>query len=348
MVTRRHALWAPMSPSRNPVTALRSARYFAQHASIAIPALIVHAMAAARKRDIEPVAVESLDAIRTRYRALLETDVKQAHDGAYPWSLLFDWPLRDYASAAPGVLRDFLTLDTRRQKREWKLQEDDANEFPKYYRRQYHWQKGGYLTERSAKLYDLGVELLFIGGADVMRRQVIPPMTAAYRHHPRPRVLDVACGTGHTLAQIKTALPNAELSGIDLSPAYVAKAKAMCPEAAILTDDARALPFVDDTFDIVTSTYLFHEVPEADRRTVLAELARVVKPGGLVVLQDSAQLDDAPELAPFLHAFGREMHEPYYDNYLNDPLPGLLEGAGLRLEGERSDYLARTVWATAV
>ncbi len=346
MVARRRALWAPIFPSKNPVTAVRSARYFAQHASIAVPALVVHALAAMRKTDLEEIPYDAVDAIRVRYRQILEDDVTQAANGVYPWSLLFDWPVRQYARAVPGVLRDFFTMDKRRVDHEWSLNEPDADAFPKYYRRQYHWQKGGYLTDRSARLYDLGVELLFVGGADVMRRQVIPPMTADYANHDNPRILDVACGTGHTLGQIGMALPNAELHGVDLSPAYVRHAAKNAPSSAtLLVNDARCLPYPDDHFEVVTSTYLFHELPDACRTAVIEEMIRVAKPGGLIVIQDSAQLDDAPELAEFLHAFGRDMHEPYYESYLNDPLQDRLERAGLAIQSVRSQYLAKTVTA---
>ena len=49
----------------------------------------------------------------------------------------------------------------------------DLSAFPDYYLRNFHYQTGGYLSERSAKLYDQQVEVLFIGSADAMRRQAL-------------------------------------------------------------------------------------------------------------------------------------------------------------------------------
>ena len=62
---------------------------------------------------------------------------------------------------------------------EWKVVVKDR--YPAYYRRTFHWQTDGYFTEHSAEVYELGVELLFRGTADVMRRQIIPPVTRFIR-----------------------------------------------------------------------------------------------------------------------------------------------------------------------
>ena len=109
------------------------------------------------------------------------------------------------------------------------------------------------------------------------------------------------------------------LHGVDLSPAYIQRARKRLADVAELTlavENGEALPWADATFDIVTSVYLFHELPRNARRNVVREMLRVVKPGGLVVIEDSAQLAESPELATALHEFPREFHEPFYEDYL--------------------------------
>ncbi len=65
--------------------------------------------------------------------------------------------------------------------------------------------------------------------------------------------------------------------------------------------------------------YLFHELPEDVRKTVAAEIARVLKPGGILALSDSIQLADRPCLDAKLGMFG-SMNEPYHENYIRTNL----------------------------
>ena len=63
---------------------------------------------------------------------------------------------------------------------------------------------------------------------------------------------------------------------------------------------AEAMPFPDASFDAVTCVYLLHELPADARAAVAKEVARVLKPGGLLVVADSIQLGDRPRLDPHL------------------------------------------------
>ncbi|TMQ13438.1 MAG: class I SAM-dependent methyltransferase, partial [Deltaproteobacteria bacterium] len=221
--------------------------------------------------------------------------------------------------------------------------------YPAYYRRTFHWQTDGYFSDHSAEVYELGVEVLFRGTADVMRRQIIPPVTRAVRAAGgagRLRLLDVACGTGRTLHQLAVAHPALRLYGVDLSPAYVRLARrrlAEVAEVALAVENAEALPFADAAFDVVTSVYLFHELPRNTRRAVAREMFRVVRPGGLIVIEDSAQLAESAEIASALRAFPTEFHEPFYDDYLEDDLAALLGEVGFAVESVEPQLVAKVV-----
>jgi ubiquinone/menaquinone biosynthesis C-methylase UbiE len=297
---------------------------------------------------------EVLEGVRRRYRALLERDLDNVERGLYPRDLLFQIPLGDYLRALPSLLRDAPRTARRMRRGDYKdLPEGvDERQYPPYYRRNFHWQTDGYLSRRSAALYDLGVELLFHGTADVMRRQIIPPVTRFLAEQPGaarpPRLLDVACGTGRTLKQLAAAHPDLRYYGVDLSPYYVQEARRILADVAdlsLLVENAEALPFVDGYFDVVTSVYLFHELPVNARRRVLAEAHRVLRPGGLLVIEDSAQPSDSPQLAGALQSFPREFHEPFYDDYLRHDLAELAAAAGFVVDSVEPHLVAKVLVA---
>jgi len=301
-----------------------------------------------------PAAVQLL---RTRMEQLFERDFDDAEAGLYPRALIEALPWREYAKAVPKLLADLPRTRARIRAQQFDdLPEGSAERYPRYYARNFHFQTDGYLGHTSALLYDLQVEMLFSGTADAMRRRLVPPVVRFARAHEarlraegQPlRVLDVACGTGQLLRQLGQALPDASFTGVDLSPHYIAHARStLSPtlDISLLADNAEALPFPDGRFDAVTCLYLFHELPGDVRSRVLGEIARVVKPGGLVVLGDSLQLVDAPELDHELRTFPNRFHEPYYLGYVKEDLAERARKAGLVIEGLEQHFLTKVIVA---
>lgn len=332
-----------------PEAALRGA-YQARQASIRYPLLFAHSLVRGLlDRNIAPGEAAAL-ALKREYLALLERDLENAAAGVYPRELLFEFPLRDYAWALPRLVAELPRMALRVQRGGFRELPDDVDEsrFPAYFRRTFHWQSDGYLSRRSARLYDLSVEILFMGCADVMRRQLIPPV-AALKIPPakRPlRILDVGCGTGRALRQLARAVPGQQYFGVDLSPYYLEEARdvlADVPEVCLLAEDAEHLPFQDASFDVVTSCFLFHELPRSTRPRVLAEIFRVLRPGGLFVCEDSAQFAEAADLSEFLEAFARDMHEPFFHDYVRQDLAALTERAGFEVRTVERAWLAKVV-----
>jgi ubiquinone/menaquinone biosynthesis C-methylase UbiE len=105
---------------------------------------------------------------------------------------------------------------------------------------------------------------------------------------PAPqRVLDVGCGTGYALRRLAAALPEAKVfTGVDPAEQMVSVARESSddPRLSFLSGTAERLPVPDASFDLVISTTSFdHWV---DQRAGLAECARVLAPGGHLVLTD--------------------------------------------------------------
>ena len=112
------------------------------------------------------------------------------------------------------------------------------------------------------------------------------------------RVLDVGCGTGYLLRQAARRLPDAtDLAGIDAAPSMIQVARTASPDDARLrfsTGFAEELPYSAGSFDLVVSTTSFDHW--ADQRAGLVECARVLAPGGHLVVTDLFSLWLLPTL----------------------------------------------------
>ncbi len=333
--------------SRKVFVASRTARTAALHLGYA-------AYQRTMRKPAQPTP-EAAAALQRRLAALFEQDWADADAGFYPRALIQGLPWREFFEVTPKLLRDL--YGTRKRILAGKfddLPEDAApSRYPSYYARNFHFQSEGYLGHTSADLYDLQTELLFGGTADVMRRRLVPPVVRFAREagHSRTaplKILDVGCGTGRLLGMLGAALPDASLCGVDLSPHYIARARATLPRelnVSLLAENAEQLPFPPGHFDAVTCLFLLHELPGDIRAAILAELSRVVRPGGLVVLGDSLQLSDAPDLEAELLAFPKNFHEPYYLSYLRDDVATRLRAAGLEVTSGEAHFLTKVVTA---
>ena len=223
-----------------------------------------------------------------------------------------------------------------------------AQDLPDYYVQDFHFQTGGYLSEQSARLYDVQVETLFYGAAQAMRRAALPAIAAdiAGRDQRKMSLLDVACGTGRLLREMRLAWPALRLTGLDLSPAYLNEARrhmGKLRRADFLEGNAEAIPLPDASQDIVTCAFLFHELPPQVRRRVTAEIARVLKPGGLLVFIDSLQMGDRPGWDGLLETFPVRFHEPYFRHYAIDDLDEVFSAAGLVTAGQSLAFLSKVL-----
>ncbi len=223
-----------------------------------------------------------------------------------------------------------------------------AADVPDYYAQDFHYQTGGYLTEQSASIYDVQVETLFYGSADIMRRHALASISAelAGRDQRRSTLLDIACGTGRLLRQLRLAWPALNLTGLDLSQAYLDEtARYLAPlrPARLIAGNAESIPLPSASQDIVTAVFLYHELPPDIRRRVTAEIARVLKPGGLFVFVDSIQMGDRPGWDGLLEAFPVRFHEPYFRHYAIDDLETMFSDAGLAAQTSELAFLSKVM-----
>ena len=294
--------------------------------------------------------LRALEELRRGVDELLAADLRNVEVGHYPRELLFSFPFRAYLRTLPEALLDQPRIYWRARRGRWGDLPEAArpSAYPAYYRRNFHWQTDGWLSARSARLYDFSVELLFGGLADVMRRMALPPLLQGARRVPRPRVLDIGCGTGRFLGMVERALPAGRFVGVDMSPYYVAHARKMAPRRADMwfrTENAESMALGDRSFDAASSVYLFHELPKDVRRRVAGEAFRVLRPGARFVVCDASQLNDCGALRCFLERFPEVYHEPYFKGYVQDDLESLLAGCGFEIESSERHLFSKVVVA---
>ena len=132
-------------------------------------------------------------------------------------------------------------------------------------------------------VYDPIVNLM---GFDRARQELISAADIEPGHH----VLDIGCGTGTLVVKLKRQYPSAHVVGIDPDPKVLRRARTKATRAAVSVQldagFADQLPYKDDSFDRVFSSFMFHHLEEQERENMLREVLRVLKVNGSLHLVD--------------------------------------------------------------
>lgn len=268
--------------------------------------------------------------------ALFRRDLANVEAGIYPLPADHDGSLATLLHRSWLFFQDLPEVHRRRESggHSEVLSEETQGKRPRYYLQNFHFQSGGWMTEDSARRYDTQVEVLFNGSANAIRRQALPPLHEVFagRDQRSLRLLDVGCGTGRFLDFAKQAWPRLPVLGLDMSEAYIREARRHLSRwgwLKLIVGNGEALPVPDASQDAVTSIFMFHELPPKVRRTIFREFARVLKPGGRLVVVDSLQLGDKPDYDGLLELFPQNFHEPYYRSYIEEDFRGMAGDCGL-------------------
>jgi ubiquinone/menaquinone biosynthesis C-methylase UbiE len=268
--------------------------------------------------------------------ALWQQDLANVEAGVYPLPADHDGSWKMLLDRSRLFFEDLPAVHRRRESGDYSevLTEETRGKRPRYYLQNFHFQSGGWMTDESAQRYDTQVEVLFNGAANATRRQALPPLREVFAGHDQRRLmlLDVGCGTGRFLDFVKQAWPRLPVIGLDLSEAYVREAKrhlTRWSRTNLIVGNAESIPLPDESQDAVTSIFMFHELPPKVRRKVLREFARVLKPGGRLILVDSLQHGDEPDYDGLLELFPQSFHEPYFLSYIKEDFAALCRDCGL-------------------
>ena len=168
--------------------------------------------------------------------------------------------------------------------------QDNSNfAYPEYYKsKNFHGITGGYLNAIAPVTYDAVTRFAAPPNELKQRKSAI----AAIQHKPQ-RILDLGCGTGSSTLMLKQVYPDAEVTGLDVSPHMLKMAEHKGKQANLSIDWqqglAEATNFKDAAFDLISVAFLFHETPVEVSQAVLQECHRLLKSGGQVIILDGNQ-----------------------------------------------------------
>jgi ubiquinone/menaquinone biosynthesis C-methylase UbiE len=181
---------------------------------------------------------------------------------------------------------------------------------PDYVQSSIHGIEGGYSTPLAAMTWDPVVKEIFAEYTDAEPQQ--RDRLCALVDGPADSILDVACGTGESTRAWRRRFPAAQIAAVDVSPYMLAVAErkfAHDRRAEVRCLNAESLPYADGTFDVVTASLLFHELPRDVSPVILAEMRRVCRDGGTIAVMEPYQLGGRI-LKPI------PFPEPYLKDYL--------------------------------
>lgn len=208
-----------------------------------------------------------------------------------------------------------------------------------------HLMPGGYVSDDpilSGAIYDNGLTVFTAGllGAD------IDDIGQSMAHYVKDRfpnlrphkILDCGCTIGHNTVPWAQCFTDAEVHGIDVAgPALRyghARAESMGVPVHFHQMDATALPFADQSFDIVFSSQFLHELSLADIGKYMAEAHRILRPGGMLI---TMELPPNRLLAPYDQFYldwdCYYNHEPYYRAFRDADAMTIAEQAGFSGDG---------------
>lgn len=164
------------------------------------------------------------------------------------------------------------------------------------------------------------------------------------------RILDYGCGYGRLTAQL-AELGYRGVHGVDPSRALIERGQREHPELTLVRLTALPLPFAEGSFDAALLFVVLGVVPgDADRKALVAELARLVRPGGVLYLSDVPLQSDERHVRRYDEAAAAAPHRPYgvfstpdgglFRHHRPEELRELLHGHGFVIEEERSGTTA--------
>lgn len=145
-------------------------------------------------------------------------------------------------------------------------------------------------------------------------------------------ILDLGCSVGMSTLALKQLYPQAQVTGLDLSPYFLAVAqythRDTNPDLKWVHASAEQTGLLDQSFDLVSSCLMFHELPQKPSQDILREAWRLLRSGGYLTIMDMNPYSDTfQNFPPYVFTLLKST-EPYLDEYMTFDLEKALMEAG--------------------
>ncbi|MBW4617607.1 MAG: class I SAM-dependent methyltransferase [Desmonostoc vinosum HA7617-LM4] len=213
--------------------------------------------------------------------------------------------------------------------------------YPEYYLRPFHAYEDGDLSWQAAFELEVAACAVHAGiwpdaGAqgDARLRQSYHDILKTKIPNQPQDVLDLACGVGLSTFALQEIYPQAKITGLDLSPYFLAVAhyRAQQRQAKInwLHADAESTGLPDASFDLVSIFLMCHELPQSSTQKIFAEMRRVLRPGGYLAIMDmNPQSEVYQKMPPYILTLLKST-EPYLDEYFSLDIEQAIVQAGFQ------------------
>jgi ubiquinone/menaquinone biosynthesis C-methylase UbiE len=200
--------------------------------------------------------------------------------------------------------------------------------YPNYYLQPFHAYETGNLswqaaTEVEVAAYAAHARIWSDSGSkagDARLRESFHTQIKAQLPTAPQTILDLGCSVGMSTFALQDTYPNAAVTGLDLSPYFLAIAQYRSTQqtqrtVAWVHAAAETTPFANQSFDLVSTCLMCHELPQEATQAILQEAHRLLKPGGHLAIMDmNPQSEVFAKLPPYVFTLLKST-EPYLDEY---------------------------------
>ena len=214
--------------------------------------------------------------------------------------------------------------------RDWQAEFDavvkEQIEYPEYYLTSFHAYESGNLSwlaawEVESAAYAVHAKIWEDAGAkgDSRLRQGYHRVLQQQISDAPQDIVDIGCGVGMSTFALQDIYPEANLTGVDLSPYFLAVARyrgsKLGKKANWLHGAGEATGLPDNCCDLVSACLVFHELPTTAAKGIIREASRILRPGGYLAIMDmNPQTETFMKMPPYVLTLLKST-EPYLDQY---------------------------------